>query len=49
METRWQWIGDCFPENITDFWETCDRKDYNCVSKYEFADDEISNTSDSER
>ena len=29
--------------------ETCDGKDDDCVSEYEFPDDEISDTSDPER
>ena len=36
-------------ENITDFLETCDGKDDDCVNKYEFTDDKVSDTSDSER
>ena len=40
---------DCFPENITDVLETCDGKGDDWVSEYEFTDDEISNTTDSER
>ena len=44
-----QWRDDCFPENINDVLETFDRKDYDYVSEYKFTDDEISNTSDSER
>ena len=44
-----QWRDDCFPENITDVLETFDGKDDDYVSEYEFTDDEISDTSDSER
>ena len=48
METRWRWRDDCFPENITDFLETCEGKYDDYVSEYEFTDDGISDTSDSE-
>ena len=44
-----QWIDDCFPENINDVLETCDRKNDDCVSKHKFTDVKISDTSGSER
>ena len=44
-----QWKNNCFPENITDVLETCDEKGDDCVSEYEFTDDKIRNTTDSER
>ena len=44
-----QWRDDCFPEDITDVLETFDGKCDDCVSEYEFTDDEISDTIDSER
>ena len=39
-----QWRHDCFPENITDVFETFDRKDDDYVSEFKFTNDEISDT-----
>ena len=38
-----------YHDNITDFLKTCDREDDDCFSEYEFTDDKISDTIDSER
>ena len=43
-----QWRDDCFPEKITDVLETFDGKD-DYVNEFKFTDDEISDTSDSEK
>ena len=43
-----QWRDECFPEKITDVLETFDGKD-DYVNEFKFTDDEISDTSDSEK